>query len=356
MFLSSCRALPRPDRCRDMFDTIRLHAWWRYKISPVLATVYLAMSESPYHDVVSHAVLAVAVFLVACLGIGGIGHVLTDAFDVAEDRRIGKLNRWATLSGGRRAALCSTLVSATVLPWLWLPHTPLVPWLVALEILLLAAYAIPPLRLKERGLPGIVADAAYAHVVPVLVAWFTFIDPAVLTSVQLTPWMLALWMLPMGMRHLARHQHDDLDRDRLAGVRTFAARAGREPTIRFVADRLLPVEFFLTLAALFWLTTTSTIFLVGFVAHAAWELHVVRRRWLAPVAGFRHLGPTGRHDLVGQRILSGYVETWVAPLALVSLIAHKPGAIWLLPLHLAVMRAPFFAWWRSARSLPRFVG
>lgn len=330
---------------------IRLHHWWIGKIPPALAVVYLALSRDVHAFDVLVVVRDIALFLVSCLGIGGFGYLLTDAFDVEEDRRSGKDNGWAALEPGARAALVALLLLAAWLPWRWLPHAPVAATLIALEFLLFGVYAVPPMRLKERGFAGIVIDALYAHVLPTMVVWVAF-SSVPLGADVLTPALLATWMLLMGIRHLARHQHDDLDRDRIAGVRTFAVGRGREATMRVLAGRVLPLEAAVAALTLLWLAPHAPMLLAGFAAHTAWELHVVRRRWLSPIPPFAAMSDTERHDIYAQRLLSGFVERWLAPLALTTLVLHQPRAIWLVPLHLLVFGSPLRAWWRDVRALP----
>jgi len=225
--------------------------------------------------------------------------------------------------------------------------------LIGIELLLFAAYAMPPIRLKERGIAGILADASYAHVLPAVVAWVTFglarwapIDVA-------TSFVLGAWMLPMGMRHLLRHQYDDLDRDRLADTRTYAVGRGREATMRLIPRRLPPLEALATIGALLWFVRLAPLLPIGFVVHAAWELHVVRSRWLAPVPAHAQMRDAERHDVYGQRILSTFTERWLAPLALASLLWRNPPALWLVPFHLLFFGAPLRRWWSELRFLPR---
>jgi 4-hydroxybenzoate polyprenyltransferase len=337
-----------------MARTLKTDQWWGSKIPPLLGVAYLATAvraEPPSPALLS---LQLCVFLVACLGIGGLGYLVTDAFDVEEDRRSGRPNGWAGRSIAQRVLLVGALLLATWLPWRWLPNGGRAAWLVAVELALFLAYAVPPLRLKERGLAGVMAAASYAHVLPMVVAWVTF-APA-----RWTPWELATgvvfaaWMLPLGMRHLLRHQHDDLDADRLAGVRTYAVRHGRSATMALIVDRLLPLEASATLLALGWLAPSAPLLAMGFAAHAAWEVHVVRARWLAPVPAHARMSPAERHDVYGQRILSAFVERWLAPLGLATLVWHHPAMAWLVPLHLLAFGAPLRDWWRDTRSLPRF--
>lgn len=336
-----------------MDKVLRLHQWWAGKIPPAIAIAYLALARGTSALDVAGALRDVALFLVTCLGIGGLGYLVTDAFDVEEDRRLGKQNGWTSLAPRTRLPVVMLLLAATWLPWKWLPNARIATTLVTLELVLFALYAAPPIRLKERGLPGVVTDALYAHVLPLMVAWVTF-APGPLGADLVTPALLATWMLLMGMRHLARHQHDDLDRDRLAGLTTFAARHGRDGTMRYLVRRVLPLEATAAALALLWLAADAPLLLAGFAAHAAWELHVVRRRWLSPLPSFAAMSDTERHDLYAQRILSAFVERWLAPLALLSLVLHDARALWIVPLHLLLLGAPLRTWWRDVRALPRF--
>jgi 4-hydroxybenzoate polyprenyltransferase len=332
---------------------VRLDDWWTSKLPPVLGVAYLALArQGPPLD--ARATLRdVVLFVVTCFGIGGCGYLLTDAFDVEEDRRAGKRNGWQGMTTGTRCGIVLLVVAAAGLPWLVLPNaTRVLPW-IGVELALFAAYAVPPIRLKERGLAGIVADASYAHVLPAIVAWTTF-GPATLAPVDdATMLVLGAWMLPLGMRHLLRHQHDDLDRDRLGGARTYAVAHGRGKTMAFIVRRLLPVEAIATAGAVLRFARLAPLLVVGVITHAAWALHVVRSRWLAPVPAHAQMSAAERHDLYGQRILSTFVERWLAPLALATLVWRNPPAIWLVPFHLLVFGAPLRRWWNELRFLPR---
>jgi 4-hydroxybenzoate polyprenyltransferase len=332
---------------------VRLQYWWAGKIPPTLAAAYLSMAASPVALDGSVLLRQVALFLVSCLGIGGFGHLLTDAFDVEEDRRHGKTNSWTSLPPKARWPFVALLLAAAFLPWCGLLNARAGIALVVSELLLFAAYAIPPVRLKERGFAGIVTDALYAYVLPVTVAWIAF-APSLRDGNLVTLALLVAWMLPLGMRHLARHQHDDLDRDRIAGLASFAVRQGRDSTMRFIVRRLLPVEIIAAALTLLWLVPSAPLLLVGFVLHVAWERHVVHARWLMPLPSFGAMTNTERHDLVGQHLLTTFVERWFAPLALVTLILHDVAGAWLVPFHLLVVGSPLGGWWRELRTLPRF--
>jgi hypothetical protein len=85
-------------------------------------------------------------------------------------------------------------------------------------------YSLPPIRLKTRGVLGLLADASGAHLFPTLLAVSLVyrwrgepIDPIWFASV-------AVWSLTFGLRGILWHQLSDLDNDEKIGLRTFARR------------------------------------------------------------------------------------------------------------------------------------
>ena len=85
-----------------MDSALRLHQWWSGKIPPAIAVAYLALARSTSPLDLADAVGHLALFLVSCFGIGGLGYLITDAFDVEEDRRLGKQNGWASMATRKR--------------------------------------------------------------------------------------------------------------------------------------------------------------------------------------------------------------------------------------------------------------
>jgi 4-hydroxybenzoate polyprenyltransferase len=339
------------------------HRWWDYKVPPLLALAYYAIYSGTGVRPISviTALWHLALFLVAVVGIAGFGHLFTDAFDVAEDRAGGRENDWQRLGAGHRFATIAVLLAASLLPWLLLPLGAIGWGLIALEFGLFAAYAVPPVRLKERGLPGIVADGLYAHAVPLLVTWLTFSH---LASVPAPLWLgavLTTWALALGMRHLLQHQADDVEADRLAGVATFAVRRGRRATFRFIAGRLLPVEIIAFLALVVLLSQRMPVVALGFVAHVVWEACKLRVPRMQPFDRFGGLDRDEKMALLAVRLLSRFYERWLPLLVLFGLVVRAPEYLLLFVLHVLLFKNALrdlvrqdlpvvFAHWRSSRG------
>ncbi|HEX7069430.1 MAG TPA: UbiA family prenyltransferase [Rhodothermales bacterium] len=243
-------------------DTIRVDAWWIFKIGPVLA---FAFAEVALHGIQPvPALILVVSLMVSAFGIAAFGHVVNDAFDVAADARAGKANALGRRSPTRRALLTLALLGLGFLPWTLIEVSTAAMVILATNAALLVAYAAPPLRLKERGFAGVIADAAYAHLLPVLFILALF-DGAVLPTPIGVAWYVgaAGWALCFGVRGIVLHQTWDQENDLRAGVRTFVTDRGptaaRQLIHRFAYPGelfflgVMGVVFFLQLPLAFWI-------------------------------------------------------------------------------------------------------
>lgn len=199
--------------------------WWAFKMGPVLA---LALAEVLV-DRVPPAEAATLVGLVAGSGfaLGAFGYVVNDAADGAADAAAGKRNVVAEWSVGRRVAVAGGLLAGAFGVWALRPPSAEALGLLALNALALVLYALPPVRLKERGLAGVAADAAYAHVLPTAFVLAVF-DSGAHPPGWAAAWAAALmvWAAAFGARGILLHQLWDRDNDRRAGVETLATRLG----------------------------------------------------------------------------------------------------------------------------------
>jgi len=154
----------------------------------------------------------------------GYVSVINDLTDLNEDLISGKRNRVI----GRSRTFIIVVLTACLLPGILVSiywrNDPLLLGLYLAAWLAFSLYSIPPVRLKGRGLAGLLADACGAHLFPTLVAITLVyrrqgneIDPVWFTSV-------AIWSLGFGLRGNLWHQLTDLQHDEIAGLGTFARR------------------------------------------------------------------------------------------------------------------------------------
>jgi len=172
----------------------------------------------------------IAVLLSMCISVGvaGVGYLSNDVGDSERDRAIGKPNVQQGLSTTNLLLLYALFLSMALLPWLWLPFTRYSAGLITLELVLFFAYSFKPFRLKERGVPGLVADALYAHALPALLAAYTFCLFAFqsVKSHMLFVASLCVWQFLLGLRNILFHQLQDAENDARSGTNTFVVRKG----------------------------------------------------------------------------------------------------------------------------------
>jgi hypothetical protein len=317
---------------------LKASGWWNYKIPPMLAVAYFALASAPRALDSSRVELYIALYLVAVVGMAGFGHVLLDAFDVEEDRLLGKANLWAPLSPAGRITVIVLLLAASWLPWLVLPAGKTGIALVTLEFVFFALYAVPPIRLKERGFPGIVADSMYAHVLPALWTWIPF---SVISGARVPSWFpiaMGIWALFVGMRHLLQHQVIQIDSDRSANARTHAVRRGREATLSLIVTKVLPLEMLSFIAMALAMASHAPAVAVGFVAYLSWQAFKLRFIWLAKFNIVGSMQQAERSTVVGTLVMSRFYERWLPLLLLGTLAYRQPAFLPLLLLHLLVFQ------------------
>ena len=210
------RGLPEISR------TFRAAEWWEFKLSPMLATAYATAFILKISILSLWPQLLLA--LVALAACAAYVSVINDLTDLKDDLASGKANRlvgrsWAFVAAA--LACCIVPGAAVAIYWrddLLLLSLYLAPWAA------FTLYSLPPVRLKKRGVFGLLADACGAHLFPALFAAALVyrrhagpMDAVWLASV-------AVWSLSFGLRGILWHQLSDLYNDEKIGLRTFARR------------------------------------------------------------------------------------------------------------------------------------
>lgn len=249
------------------FKAIRSHDWWLYKIPPLLAISYaeILLLDLP----VLQSILTVAALLFAIACVAAYGHIINDSFDIEVDRQVGKRNAMAQFSPWQRALFCLALtVLGFSLPILMHFGT-LAISLLGINYLLPTLYSAPPFRFKEKGILGILSDAAGAHAIPTLFIATTFAHLVAAPSLQVIGLAIAAtaWSFFAGVRGILLHQLWDRDDDLRSGVKTLVTESAVE-TVRFWMSRVIfPIELLL-LSALILVIAHSTplilVFTIGY--------------------------------------------------------------------------------------------
>ena len=203
-----------------------------------LCYVALALVGAPVLD----GLLFCALFLLSSLGFGFFGHLLNDLADEKQDIASQKPNLVAGRGFSFKALAVAGSATVALAPWALLPTDHFTVALLLAEILLFILYALKPLRLKERDAAGLLADAAYAFVIP---AVLVFHATGLRFGVSLPDGLLlvtSIWAFSAGIFNITLHQLIDLESDARSGQQTFAVTQGRATTMRLATKVLLPLH------------------------------------------------------------------------------------------------------------------
>ncbi len=305
---------------------VRFGNWWPHKIPPLLLVAYVELIRRHASLGESVAVICILLFCVSC--VAAYGHVVNDWCDIADDQAAGKPNAMRDVRVRQRAALCVGLVVAGFV--VLTPFANAWPARIALAVNYLwpTLYSIPGVRLKERGLLGVLSDAAGSHITPTL---FAFADasmfvPGPTNAAVLTA--VLLWATALGIKGILYHQIADRANDEMAGVATFAATFDVSRLFAVLARYNLLVELPVSL----FLTVVIAAFLpmaVGaIVAYLALE-------WTKYVLGFEFaISSDARLRRASVPFANEmYYTFWLPLAATVQLALHSVWFAWLPVLH-----------------------
>ena len=199
---------------------VRFGNWWTHKIPPLLLVVYIELIRRHASLGASVAAICVVLFCVSC--VAAYGHVVNDWCDITDDQRAGKPNAMRDVAVGRRAALSVGLVLAGFAGLAPFANAWPARIVLAVNYLWPTLYSIPGVRLKERGILGVLSDAAGSHITPTL---FAFAAVSVFVRAPGNVAVLAavlVWATVLGIKGILHHQIADRANDETAGVATFA--------------------------------------------------------------------------------------------------------------------------------------
>ncbi len=290
---------------------LRLSNPWKYKAPVLMAVPYLVFLMSG--DAGHHAFFAVLASVTIIVGVAGLGYLSNDLGDREKDAAIQKDNATNGLGPGSIVLLFLLFLTLAIAPWLYLPFTVQSLYLLLFEFSLFYAYAFRPLRLKERGFPGLMADALYAHLVPALLAaytFYTFTGKPMSQDVLLLS-ALGSWQLLLGIRNICFHQLKDYDNDMASGTRTFVTRYGLHKTTALITRIILPLELLGFLAFVAGVSFTFPLFAALMAAY--WLYKLCYERKTIPKFSYRDYAYKFLDDL--------YIQ-WL-PLAILLLLCFR---------------------------------
>jgi len=229
----------------SFFKIIRASEWWLYKIAPLLAVAYaeiLLINLPPFQSIIT-----VLTFLLSIFSVAAYGYIVNDIFDIEVDRKAGKSNAMAQFMPWQRFLFCLLFVATGFAVPVLMKFGTFAIILLAINYLLPTLYSAPPLRLKERGILGILSDAAGAHLIPTLFVAATFLHLSTAPQPNALTFSIvaAAWAFFVGLRGILLHQLWDRDNDLNAGISTFVTQFQPESVRLWINRLVFPCEIIL---------------------------------------------------------------------------------------------------------------
>ncbi|HLP50936.1 MAG TPA: hypothetical protein VK154_08630 [Chitinophagales bacterium] len=303
----------------------RLNDWWMSKAAMLMGMVYIftLWFGIPFPQFLNLALLSLATIS----GFASTGYLLNDFFDREKDFKAGKENFLLGKPAWLILLLFIVSISLLFLPWIKLPFDRFSLALIVAEVLLLLAYSLPPIRLKERGMAGIITDSLYAHTVPVVLACYTFSLAAGYGLVVLPVILLVVWQSAMGVRNILIHQADDMELDKLSGSKNWVQQLSPGYFYKCIW-RIILVEVIGSLAFFSWLCYEQVSF---------WPvILVVCFLCLMALIRFKEAGIKQMLESRSRVFPNAVFEKWI-PVAVLFVLGFSNFLFWLvLVLHVAV--------------------
>ncbi|HIA12133.1 MAG TPA: hypothetical protein EYN38_11535 [Flavobacteriales bacterium] len=313
---------------KRIVENLRFALWWKHLIPPVLATIYftIAINGTPFTE----SLIQIIGFIPVIIGVAGLGYCLNDLSDYKDDQAVGKKNIVLVLSKSQLLLLILFLIGCISFPWLYLDLNQFVALLLGAQLIVYLLYSFPPLRFKERGMLGILSDAFYGHVNPILVTIFTFviISETYFWDVALYPiGLIVFWAMSKGIRNIMLHQLDDRKNDLKTGSDTFVLRIGALKSVNKINRLILPIEITLVSALVFMASTILPFFYVGFLVFLFFT-------WLKFNGPKFLVMPRRQFTFKFLYFMNNFYEEWLAILILMFLSLDRPVFLVLLVIHL----------------------
>lgn len=302
---------------------------WKYKAPLLISFTYLFLLSG--NVTTEKATTAFIASLLTIFGFAGFGYLTNDLSDRSSDALAGKENATSKLSKASIYSLLILFLVLAILPWYYLPFDSISIVLIASELVLFVIYAFPPFRLKEKGVFGLITDALYAHVVPAILASYTFIlvseknfkDYYFLLSAIL------VWQFFSGLRNILSHQLKDYPNDLESHTKTFVTKVGKASGVK-VMNAVIVFEA------------------AGFLFFS-WHLYQLNYWYIYCLGGYGFIAvlqffilhlysdePT--YKRVTNIFLDNFYVLFLPLLLLIAMIPIKTEVTYILAIHLIVFR------------------
>jgi 4-hydroxybenzoate polyprenyltransferase len=328
---------------------MRVNAWWNTIVPQVLGWIYFSFLSSvvygaqhiiPCEPNGGSAYLCPAIFFfISLVSIAGFGYVFNDFCDVETDMLAGKPNSIGKLALLWRIMLISGSILTGLCAWYQLnqdnhirgSNMMLANFLFAAQIIALVVYSANPVRLKDRAELGIVVDAFYGHLNPVMISICVFGFESYWQIGKVWDYLFVSLLVIVcsikGIRNILLHQIEDRKKDEAAGLNTAVIKYGPWRVINFINYYLFPAEIFFLVCLMVIMSIhippliIPLIFfaIISYLKMSGWKIGYADRRLL---------------EFKFTYFMNDFYEGWLPVFMLITLSVYRHEFVFLLILHL----------------------
>lgn len=271
MLVISVRLFSSMEKKKTAFaKIIRVSEWWEYKFTPIIGTVFAtAVLLNPPLILLLQYLLILIISLIP-----GAAYVsiLNDLTDIEDDKKAGKSNNFinnSTLKGYILLGICLLL---GLIVCSFLDKYSLTFYLSAWIVFTL--YSLPPIRLKNRGFLGVIADASGANMFPQLFA-VALLSKWMNKQIDFT-WLsiVGIWSLFWGIRVIIWHQLIDRKNDLKSSVKTFVQQVDLQTVIKLCERLTFPLEITAFIGILVYTNNFLSLFFIVLYAFCEWLRYI----------------------------------------------------------------------------------
>jgi 4-hydroxybenzoate polyprenyltransferase len=246
---------------QKILKAIRLHDWWHFILPPIFAFyltgIQLSHSESGLFEILSGLIKVIAL----AIPVASFGFFLNEWTDISEDAAAGKANYVAGLSFSLRVGVLFVIIIAAAGILIAGNFPPSVLVLLLIQLLLLIAYSVLPVRLKRFPIAAVILDALYSGPLFFMIALILSMGTPEIRFLL----MALIFGFLKGLRNIIFHLEQDKNYDLAAGKKTFAqlvttANAQKTQEVFWILEGVTLLFF-----CYFTTTLSFTILLIGFV-------------------------------------------------------------------------------------------
>ena len=310
---------------RLFFRAIRFSEWGSTKLFECIMVLFLADQERVGY--LHPADLAPALGFVGSYL--AIGYFVNDLSDLSADRKVGKDREIHHMTQRGKLVLGLVLCGINILSLYFMRQQHALLFLAGVisSYLAMLGYSLPPLRLKERGLLGVITAAAAQRTLPAAV---------LASTIETIPFSVPLYLALLtvnGLRWILIHQTLDLENDGAAGINTYAIQKSARKLRSLMTYIIFPSEVALGLALTFCFAGTPYFAPLALYWLVLPAFTLLWNRFYGPIGFFSY-----------DYVPAGNFLLLVFPLVLLFGYSNTHPAGWVILVTALVVKWNYFRW------------